>query len=155
MHKKILVLIVLGVMCLSTAFSADAKIYGEGLTGTEITPISQLLEEPERFEGETIRISGTVQAVCKKAGCWMEIQAAGTGIVQVKVPDGVIVFPVVAVNRKATAEGKVKILDMSREEYIGWLKHKAEENGVEFDPAAVGEAPYRIVRLECTGAVVE
>ena len=155
MHKRVLVSIVVGVMCLSAAFSSGAKVYGEGVTGTEITPISQLLEEPEGLEGKTIRISGTVQAVCKKAGCWMEIQAKDTGIVQVKVPDGVIVFPLTAVNRKATAEGKVKVLDMSREEYVGWLEHKAEEDGVEFDPTAVGEAPYRIVRLECTGAVIE
>jgi hypothetical protein len=73
---------------------------------------------------------------------------------RVKVDDGVIIFPPEAVGRRAVAEGKVEIVEMTKDEYTGWMKHVAEEEGKEFDPASLGEAPYRIVRLRGLAAEI-
>ena len=66
-----------------------------------------------------------------------------------------IVFPPNAVGHRAIAEGEVEILDMDRDQYEAWLRHVAEEEGREFDPAEVGEGPYQTVRLKGLGSEIE
>ena len=85
----------------------------------------------------------------------MDLVSPEDARIQVKVDDGVIVFPLEAVGRQAAAEGKVEILDLSRDQYEAWLRHAAEETGKEFDPSQVGEGPYRIVRLRGLGAEIQ
>ena len=41
----------------------------------------------------------------------------------------------------AVAEGVVEAIPMTRESYVDWLQHLAEEKGKKFDPATVGEGP--------------
>ncbi len=139
---------------LSLLAAADRKSYGEGVTPGEATSIADILANPDGFAGKTVRVEGQVTDVCRKAGCWMDIGDAAGRRIQIKVEDGVIVFPVSSIGSQARAEGKVEVLDMSRENYVAWLKHMAEENGREFDEASVGEPPYRIVRIRAAGAAI-
>ena len=77
--------------------------------------------------------------------------------IQIKVDDGVIVFPTDAKGRIAAAQGEVEAIEMTREKYVGWLAHAAEEKGEEFDAetADIGDGPYRIIRIKGTGARIE
>jgi hypothetical protein len=70
----------------------------------------------------------------------------------VKVDDGVIVFPVTSKGKLAVAEGVVEAIPMTRDEYVDWLEHLAEERGGKFDASKVGEGPFRIVQIKGTGA---
>ena len=85
----------------------------------------------------------------------MDLTSPTDATMRVKVDDGVIVFPQDAVGRQAVAEGKVEIMELERDRYEAWLKHVAEEENREFDPAEVGEGPYRIVRLRGLGSEIE
>lgn len=147
----IVMLAVSSVVC----SAADRKSYGDGVSEGARTPISEILAQPEAFAGKVVRVEGRVSDVCRKAGCWMDVADDAGARIQIKVKDGVIVFPVGAVGKSAVAEGKVEVLDLSRDSYVAWLKHMAEENGREFDPDSIGEAPYRIVRLRGLGATIE
>jgi hypothetical protein len=104
----------LGAVAVATAVAASAasmdepKKYGAGVAMTEATPIATILAEPKRFEGRTLRVEGTVTAVCAHEGCWMALSADGRPdgpTLRLKVDDGVIVFPVTAKGHKAVAEG--------------------------------------------------
>lgn len=130
------------------------KVYGDGLAGAELIEISEILEDPEGFEGKTVRVQGKVMEVCPNMGCWMDIEDS-TGRIQIKVDDGVIVFPTTAVGKESIAEGKVEVLSLTKEKYAGWLEHMAQEKGETFDPATVGDPPYRIVRIRGTGAEIK
>ena len=136
------------------AAGSAEKVYGDELTGAESTEISRILANPESFEGKTVRVEGKVVDVCPNMGCWMDIEDS-TGRIQIKVEDGVIVFPSTAVGKKSIAEGKVEVLSLTREKYLGWLEHMAVEKGETFDPTAVGDPPYKIVRIRGTGAEIE
>lgn len=136
------------------AGSPAGKTYGAVPAAAETTSIARLLSNPQAFAGKTVKVEGKVLDVCPKAGCWMELGVAG-GAVRVKVDDGVLVFPVDAKGKPAVAEGKVEILEMSREQYVRWAEHLAEERGEAFDPATVGEGPYRLVQIHATGAVID
>ena len=137
---------------------AKGETYGNGVSLTETTSIREILARPDDFVGKTVRIEGPVLDVCPMKGCWMELGAEkgdGTASLRVKVDDGVITFPVTAKGRLAVAEGKVEALPMTRDQYVGWLAHLAEERGDTFDPASVGEGPFRILQIHGTGAKIE
>jgi hypothetical protein len=96
------------VLCLAIPISAQpsGKVYGEGVSATSAVTVQALLDHPDRYLGKTVRVDGTVSAVCQAMGCWLEIgdPAIGRGV-RFKVKDGVVVFPKDAAGRKASAEG--------------------------------------------------
>lgn len=133
-----------------------AKEYGKGTTLAETTSMEKILADPDAWVGKRVRIEGKVMDVCPMAGCWMELQEGdGVSKLRVKVDDGVIVFPVTAKGKLAVAEGTVESIPMTREKYVAWLEHLAEEQGKTFDASTVGEGPFRILQLKGEGARIE
>ena len=65
-----------------------------------------------------------------------------------------IVFPRDSKGQVAAAEGVLEAREMSREQWIGWLAHLAEERGETFDAekAEIGDGPFRLLQLQATGA---
>lgn len=144
---------------LAAPVPAAAESYGDGVSIAEPTPIADLLADPDAYLGKRVRVEGRVTEVCPMRGCWMELAEGegGGSVVRIKVDDGVIVFPSDATGRPAAAEGVVEAIEMSRESYLGWLAHLAEERGESFDAAAaeVGEGPFRLIQVRATGAEIE
>jgi hypothetical protein len=152
MRIRAFVLTLALVLAALPTFAAE-KDYGKGVTLTETTSVAKILADPDAWVGKTVRIEGKVLDVCPMAGCWMELEEGdGAAKLRVKVGDGVIVFPVTARGRLAVAEGVVEAIPMTREKYVAWLEHLAEERGQAFDPSTVGDGPFRIVQVKGTGA---
>ena len=129
--------------------------YGEALTLTEVTPVSAILDAPDRYLGERVLLEGMVVEVCESRGCWMDIASDREfEKIQIKVDDGVIVFPLSARGKDAVVEGVVEELQLTHEQALEEARHKAEEHGTEFDPASVPEGPQTIYRIRGLGAVV-
>jgi hypothetical protein len=146
-------LLLVALLALTPALRADTQTYGAGVKEPETTSVSKILADPDSYVGRTVRIEGQVVNVCPMKGCWMELEERDGGArFRVKVDDGVIVFPVTAKGKIAVAEGTVESIPMSREQYVAWLQHLAEERGQPFDPKSVGEGPFRILQLRGTGA---
>ena len=144
------------LLSVSAAFADKAEIYGEGVKVEKATPIAKILADPDAFLGKRVRVEGGVLDVCPKKGCWIEVGDDKQHI-QVKVEDDVIVFPTAAKGGIAAAQGVVEAIEMTREKYLGWLAHRAEEMGEEFDPetADIGDGPYRLIRIRGEGARIE
>ena len=85
---------------------SPGKVYGDGVSAASAVAVQALLDHPDSYVGKTVRVDGTVSAVCQSMGCWLEIgdPSIGRGI-RFKVKDGVVVFPKDAAGRKAAAEG--------------------------------------------------
>lgn len=101
-----------------TWVSAEEKVtkFGQGVTMTSATAIADLAARPEAFVGKTVRVDGVVEAVCENMGCWMQLKDATSGkMVRIKVDDGVIVFPVSAKGKQASAEGVFEKVGTSAE----------------------------------------
>lgn len=149
--------VVLALLAAAPAGAAGAETYGQGVQITEPTPIAAIVADPDAWIGKSVRVEGRVTDVCPMKGCWMELAEEGSGhVVRIKVDDGVIVFPSDAAGRPAVAEGVVKAIEMSREDYVGWLAHLAEERGETFDAEAaeIGDGPFRILQIQATGAEI-
>lgn len=154
--SRIKLLTVLMILVATVGVAGDVDKYGEELTeGLEITAISEIVGDPDAWVGKKVQIAGEISGVCAHQGCWIDITSAGDSTLRVKVDDGVIVFPQESLGRQAIAEGEVEILDMEKDQYEAWLRHVAEEEGRDFDPAEVGEGPYRIVRLKGLGSEIQ
>lgn len=153
---KTTTLLTIAVSCLAAvALAGDGVKVGADLTSDlEITPIAEILADPEAWVGKTVQIEGEVSGVCARQGCWMDLTSPSDATLRVKVDDGVIVFPQEAVGRRAVAEGVVEIMELERDRYEAWLRHVAEEENRDFDAAEVGEGPYRIVRLRGLGSEI-
>ncbi len=154
--NKIFIPIVVMVLLLASSIPAfGSDTYGKPITLKEPTKISEIEKNPKSFVGKKVLVKGTVVEVCAKRGCWMDI-ASDTPFekIQIKVADGVIVFPMSARGHNALVEGVVEELQLSKQEAISYHRHKAEEKGLVFDASSI-TGPENIYRIRALGAVVE
>ena len=138
------------------ASAGEGKSYGKGLSGEEITKVSEIYAQPDKYVGKTVRIEGLVTDVCLKRGCWMMI--AGDKefeSLRIKVDDGVITFPAEAKGKRAIAEGVLAKIELTPEQALAQAKHLAEEQRKPFDPAMVKDFPTVMYQLKGTGAVIK
>ena len=133
----------------------EGKVYGDALTGTETTKISQLLSHADEYLGKVVRVEGLVTGVCKKRGCWMTIASEEEEFqeIRIKVDDGVIVFPLEAKGKQAIAEGVFTKFELTLEQTVNYRAHHAEEQGKEFDRSTVTE-PLVVYQIKGHGAVI-
>lgn len=137
------------------AFASNVETYGNKLTLLNVTNISEILAEPEKFVGKKVLVKGMVVDVCAKRGCWMYLASDKPfEKIQIKVLDGVIVFPMSARGKEALVEGEIEALNYSKEDAIAWLQHMAEEKGESFDSASVTSG-MTIYRIKALGAEIK
>jgi len=116
--------------------------------------VSAILADPAAFIGKPVLVQGMVVAVCEQKGCWMDIASDKEfEKIQIKVDDGVIVFPLTAKGKQALVEGVVEQLELTQEQAIAEAKRKAEEHGTPFDSTSV-TGPQTIFRIRGKGAVI-
>jgi hypothetical protein len=128
----------------------EPKTFGSGVSMTEVTSITRLLKEPAAFEGKTVRVEGTVKAVCAHMGCWMALastDAADAPTLRLKVDDGVIVFPVTAKGHRAAAQGVVERVAATDSEGKEAAGEHAKAEGKAKDAASQWH-------IKATGAIV-
>lgn len=122
--KRVLSLLVTGII-----FSAPATtLYGESVDKTSLLPVTLLLAQPTDYLDKVITVSGTVDAVCSKQGCWIKFVAdKDTGPFRLKVRDGDMVFPLSAKGKTAYATGTLKL----------WPQGEDKPDGFQLVPTAV------------------
>lgn len=152
----VLTVVLLAAATLAAADPGETcQRYGAGVTLDEPTPVAKIVARPEAWAGRTVRVEGVVHEVCLMAGCWLTfVPEPGDPELRVKVEDGEIVFPPSTRGQLASAQGVVEVKEMTREQYVEWLAHLAEEQGRAFDEDSVGEEPYRQVQVKATGAEI-
>ena len=136
------------VIAAAGAAAAAPESFGTGVSLAETTPIDRVIARPAEFEGKTVRVEGTVSAVCTHMGCWMSLipDAAKDGAnLMIKVDDGVIVFPVSAKGKRAAAQGVVQRVTADAEGQSAAAEH-AKAQGKDARPVAW--------QIKATGAVV-
>ena len=159
MIKKITITTILMLIFVNLSFSMDNEIltntYGKPITLNSVIPISNILDNPHEFLGDTVLVRGTVIDVCEKRGCWMELTSdSAFQSIKVKVKPGEVVFPMSAKGGVALIEGVVEQLVFTKNDVIKTEKNKAEEQGIEFDPSTITKGKI-IYRLRGIGVEIE
>ena len=97
------------VMCLSApAASPDPAVarFGKPLTGLAATPLSEVLASAK--DGDTVRLEGKAEAVCKNKGCWVTLRD-GDATVHVTFEGYSFFVPRDSAGKRVALEGKVKV----------------------------------------------
>jgi len=135
--------------------SGDKEKYGEEITVKEKTKISKILNNPEYYLDKTVLVEGEVLDVCPMAGCWIKLSSDVEGEqIKVKVKDGEIIFPMEAKGSIALVEGKLYIINLTKQEAINYYEHLAEEKGEEFDSSTIS-GPETIYQIRGLGVVLD
>ena len=111
---------------LLSAGTPEGKAYGDGVTLEKAVPIKTLLEKPDDYVGKSVRVEGTITGMCKKRGCWMQLNDDEGNAIRIKVEDGVIVFPYTSMGNKAVAQGVFEAIKLSPEQIAAKKKAAAE-----------------------------
>ena len=148
MIRQAIAIVLVAVAGSAIAQAAETK-YGAGVTIATATPIKDLYASPEKFVGKTLRVDGTVTAVCTEMGCWLALGAADNEERAVRFQaehDGKITFPITLKGKTVSAEGKfVK---------IGANDHEAHEAAREHAPTNATAAEFGSkYQFQVTGAV--
>jgi hypothetical protein len=147
--------LLLAALPASAAPSGNSSTFGEPLSDAAVVRIADILQHPERYLDQKIKVAGLVDDVCPMKGCWIDIlESQSSATLRFKVEDDVIVFPVEARGAEVVAEGVLRKREMSRDEAVSWLRHLAEEKGETFDESTV-TGPMDFFQIEGIGAHIE
>jgi hypothetical protein len=104
----------------ASARAADAQTFGKPLKGVAPSTLEQVLAAPEA--GKLVRLEGTIEAVCKNKGCWLELKQ-GPRSVHVTFEGYSFFVPKDAMGKACVLEGKLIVKEPSPDE----VEHKASE----------------------------
>lgn len=149
--KKTLIGMFVLLVFIATIRAEGEKKYGKELTLTETTKISSIFDKPEEFVGKKVLVEGTIVSVCSKRGCWIELASdEAHQKIKVKVEDGVIVFPMDALGKKALVEGEIYSLTPVHDE------HSDEESCSTTEACShEKEEVKKIYQIQGLGAVIQ
>jgi hypothetical protein len=137
-----------------TGASADQRTFGKGISAQDTVLVSELLTHPEQFLDKTVRVQGTVVGVCKKRGCWIDLASDQEfQKINIKVEDGVIVFPPELMGESVIAEGTLTGMPLDHDQAVNYLKYEAECQGEAFEANAVPAEGITIYQIQAVGAV--
>ena len=156
---KLFSIILIGIVLTFNTVNAGAKKekrkYGKEITLNEKTKISDIIANPEKFNGKRLLVEGPIVDVCKERGCWIKIGGDKEfESLRFKVEDGVIVFPLELKGKSTVAEGVLSVKTYTKDELVESAIQKALKDWTEFDPSTIKEGKT-IIQLNGEGALVE
>jgi len=126
--------------------------YGEPVSadGASIS-VQQLLANVDQYTGKPVRVVGTVDKVCERKGCWLQMADGGKSLfVKFTCPIEGRLIPMDAVGKQAVAQGELAIKEVSEAD----ARHIAEEAGKSPEEVAQIVGPQKQITLKSPGAIV-
>lgn len=141
-----------GTAAEATAQTAGIVTVGTAPAAGDAIPAADAAARADQLAGQTVRVEGTVSAVCQMKGCWLTLQTGGAPI-RVVVPKDTsgayaFAFPKDAPGTTAVLEGTLAV----EQTPVETLRHLAEDAGQSPEEVAAITAPQREVVLTATGA---
>ena len=133
-YLKILTIIFLSIPLYGQTLKSEITMENLGIeiSNTDVSSITELLNNPSGYLGNNVIINGTIVDVCPMMGCWIEVKDfTSEEVIRVKVKDGDIIFPKESKNKEVLVEGVFSKLDFTEDQAIQWKIHLAEEKGIQ------------------------
>jgi len=136
-----------------TTVSDDGAVsmnFGEEITTDGAIPLADMVSQLGEKDTVFTKVSGVVEAVCKKKGCWMNIVNDNGDEVFVKFKDYGFFMPLDCEGAKVVMDGYATVEETSVEE----LRHYAEDEGKSKDEIAAITEPAREMKFMAHGVVM-
>lgn len=129
----------------------DGKHFGAVITEDGVVSYTELLAKMESQDSVKLKVSGVVESVCQKKGCWMNVAGAdGQEEMFVQFEDYGFFMPKDIAGRKVIMEGSVSREITSVED----LKHFAEDAGETEEEIAAITEPLEELKFLATGVLL-
>lgn len=156
---KRLTIILIALVCFATATIAQEAIpsaqpgvqYGKAINKEGAINVYELEGKLRSDSVYTGKIEGEVVAVCKKKGCFIQVQREGDGApILVRFKDYGFFMPQDIVGKTVVLEGQAKVKEVS----VAQLQHFAEDAGKSAEEIAKITEPKTDVNIVADGVVV-
>lgn len=128
------------------------EVYGDStLTPEGAVDASELLAMLEGVDSIETKVTGEVLGVCKKKGCWMDVDLGNGKNMTVRFKDYGFFVPMNSEGRKATLNGVAKVDTQS----VDWLRHKAHDAGKSQEEIDAITEPVVKITFLADGVIME
>lgn len=128
------------LLCSASVAAAETRTFGKPLGTLKPSSLSDVLAKPEA--GASVRLEGTIDAVCRNKGCWLTL-SQGERSVHVTFAGYSFFVPKDVAGRKVVLEGKVVVKEREAED----VAHLEKEG-------ATRKAAGAAVSIEATGVQI-
>lgn len=131
------------------------KLYGANLKQARTIPAETVFDNPDAYDGRTVRLTGTIDAVCEKRGCWLTLRR-GERILRARFVEsgectkGFFV-PRDAAGRDVLLEGMVRQEELSE----ATARHYLEDGGASEAEINQIVGPQKALAIVCTGVAIK
>jgi len=83
----------------------EGEVYGNKISQENIYLASSLESELKGKDQETLKLEGTIDAVCQMSGCWIDMEIGNNEIVHITFKDEAFTLPKDVAGKNAVIEG--------------------------------------------------
>lgn len=162
--KKLFLLSVISVVLFSacgehkeentnTAASVDTTLqyFGDSITIDDAISADQLVAQMNGKDSMKLKLTGTIEEVCQKKGCWMNMKIGNNQSMKVRFKDYAFFLPKDAANKTVIIEG-VAFNDTTS---VADLKHYAEDGGKTKEEIEKITEPEINIGFEAHGVIIK
>lgn len=135
----------------STATAASEQFFGDKITAENATPIADLKTLMGDKTELPVKLQASVDAVCQKKGCWMDLKTAEGETMRVTFKDYGFFVPKDAAGKEAIVEGVAKIEETS----VADLKEYAKDAGKSKEEIEAIKEPKKELVFEASGVILK
>jgi hypothetical protein len=118
------------------AAAAEIVKTGAPIGHDNVVAVGEVLANAASLKGKSVRVSGKIEQVCQKKGCWMELAGSKPGeSLRITAKDYGFFFPISSNGHNALVEGQLEVSELSVED----AQHIEDERKL-----APGEQPKKI-----------
>ena len=130
----------------------DGKAFGEKVTAKDAVTYDAMLEKMSKAgKIDNVKVTGTVEAVCKAKGCWMNISSdKGAPSMFVKFKDYGFFMPKDLAGKKVVMVGNA----FKETTTVDELRHFAEDAGKSKEDIAKITQPKEDIKFMATGVLI-
>lgn len=125
--------------------------YGAMINDDGVITVEEAIGQLQSKEEAKVKVKGTVETVCKKKGCWMNVQSAAGESIFVRFEDYGFFMPLDCEGAEVIMEGVV----FKEITPVDELKHYAEDEGKSKEEIAAITEPKEEFKFTATGVLMK
>jgi hypothetical protein len=135
----------------TTTADTTVQFFGDSINQEGAMPSTELAAKMEGKDSLKVKLTGTINEVCQKKGCWMTMPIGNDKTMQVKFKDYAFFVPKDASGKTVVIEG-VAFTDTTS---VADLQHYAEDAGKSKDEIAKISEPEINISFEASGVILK
>lgn len=129
---------------------ATDQLFGEKITTNDALTFNELLTQMDQSDSLQTKVKGTVESVCKKKGCWVNIVSEDGREMFVKFKDYGFFLPKDCEGREVVMEGEA----FREVTPVDELRHMAEDGGASKEEIEKITEPKEELKFMASGVIL-